>query len=240
LFYFFSGDADRWRPLGWFYVVPLILFFVSQGRGYYLAPAYPLLFAGGAVWLEKRVTSRKAAVRLSVYCAVAFALLAGSALTAAITLPIAPIHSAWWNFASRQNGDLVEEIGWPDLVETIADLREKLTSADQQHLGILAGNYGEAGAINLYGPERGLPPAICGTNSYWWRSYPEPPPEVIIAIGFDREFLDKYFETAELVAHNTNRLGVANEETTGHPDIFLCRKLKLPWPRFWKDFQRFG
>ena len=56
-YYFFSREQCQWRALGWLYVVPFVLFLVSQGRGYYLAPAYPLLFAGGAVCLE-RILSR--------------------------------------------------------------------------------------------------------------------------------------------------------------------------------------
>jgi 4-amino-4-deoxy-L-arabinose transferase-like glycosyltransferase len=239
-FYFFSAKAKQWRPLGWLYLVPFVLFFLSQGRGYYLAPAYPLLFAGGAVWSEKIASQWRSSVRRSAYITVALVLLVGSALFGAVVLPNAPIHSAWWRFAISQNGDLVEEIGWPELVETIARVRDNLSPTDRQHLGILAGNYGEAGAINLYGPQHGLPSAISGTNSFWSRGYGNPPPEVLIVVGFDRDFVDHYFHSAELVAHTFNRANVANEETTDHPDIFLCRGLNLPWPEFWKNFQRFG
>ena len=155
-------------------------------------------------------------------------------------LPIAPIHSRWWNFAVANNGDLVEEIGWPELIETVARVRDRLPPADRERLGILAGNYGEAGALNLYGPQHSLPPAISGTNSFWWRGYGNPPPEVVIVVGFDRGFVDYYFRSGELVAHTSNAEGVMNEETKEHRDIFLCRGLKLPWDQFWKIFQRFG
>ncbi len=239
-YYFFAPNAKQGRALGWLYVVPFILFFVLHGRGYYLAPAYPLLFAGGAVWLEKTVSRWQPRFRRLTYVAVGLALFAGGAVAGAVVLPIAPIHSRWWNFAVANNGDLVEEIGWPELVETLARVRDRLPAADRERLGILAGNYGEAGAINLYGSQHGLPPAISGTNSFWWRGYGNPPPEVVIVVGFDREFVDYYFRSAELVAHTSNRQGVVNEETREHPDIFLCRGLKVPWDQFWKTFQRFG
>ena len=239
-YYFFAPNEKQWRGLGWLYVVPLILFFVLQGRGYYLAPAYPLLFAGGAVWLEKTVSRWQPRFRHLTYVAAGIALFAGVAVAGAVVLPIAPIHSRWWNFAVANNGDLVEEIGWPELIETVARVRDRLPPADRERLGILAGNYGEAGALNLYGPQHSLPPAISGTNSFWWRGYGNPPPEVVIVVGFDREFVDYYFRSGELVAHTSNREGVMNEETKEHRDIFLCRGLKLPWDQFWKIFQRFG
>jgi hypothetical protein len=125
-------------------------------------------------------------------------------------------------------------------VETIARVRDSLPESDRARLGILAGNYGEAGAINLYWPAHGLTRAICGTNSFWARGYGDPPPETVIVVGFDREFVEHHFESAEVVARVTNRYGVANEETTQRPEIFLCRDLRGGWAEFWKTFQRFG
>jgi len=239
-YYFFAPNEKQWRGLGWLYVVPFILFSVLQGRGYYLAPAYPLLFAGGAVWLEKTVSRWQPRFRHLTYVVAGLALFAGVAVAGAVVLPIAPIHSRWWKFAVANNSDLVEEIGWPELIETVARVRDRLPPADRERLGVLAGNYGEAGALNLYGPQHSLPPAISGTNSFWWRGYGNPPPEVVIVVGFNREFVDYYFRSGELVAHTSNREGVMNEETKEHRDIFLCRGLKLPWDQFWKIFQRFG
>ena len=51
-FYFFDKDGRRYRLIGWMFLVPFVLFLVTQGRSYYLAPAYPMLFAGGAVLIE--------------------------------------------------------------------------------------------------------------------------------------------------------------------------------------------
>ncbi|HEY6306815.1 MAG TPA: hypothetical protein VI488_10215 [Candidatus Angelobacter sp.] len=85
------------------------------------------------------------------------ALVAGIIGAAALRLPLAPINSAWWRVANDNNGDLREEIGWPELVETVAGIRDSLPPQDRTRLGVLAGNYGEAGALNLYGPKYGLP-----------------------------------------------------------------------------------
>ena len=134
-YYFFAPNEKQWRALGWLYVVPFILFFVLQGRGYYLAPAYPLLFAGGAVWLEKTVSRWQPRFRHLTYVTAGLALFAGVAVAGAVVLPIAPIHSRWWNFAVANNGDLVEEIGWPELIETVARVRDRLPPADRERLG---------------------------------------------------------------------------------------------------------
>ena len=240
LFLFLSPKAGRWRALPWLYVVPFVLFLLAHGRGYYLAPAYAVLFAAGAVWMEDMFRRWRPRWSRTGYAIAAVLLLADVALVSAVVLPAGPVGSASWNFAVKQNEDLAEEVGWPELVETIARVRDSLPQSDRARLGILAGNYGEAGAINLYGPAHGLPRAICGTNSFWERGYGDPPPETVIVVGFDREFVEHHFESAEVVARVTNRHGVANEETTQRPEIFLCRGLRGGWAEFWKTFQRFG
>ena len=67
-------------------------------------------------------------------------------------MPTAPVNSAWWNISNAAQGDHREEIGWPELVQEVARIRDSLTPEERAHLGIIGTNYGEAGAINLYGP----------------------------------------------------------------------------------------
>ena len=109
---------------------------------------------------------------------------------------------------------------------------------ERTRTGILTANYGEAGAINSYGPAYGLPEAISEVNSYWSRGYGNPPPETLVVLGFHRESVDKFFESCELAGHVTNQFGVENEETTYHPDIFVCRQPRYPWPELWKMLRR--
>ncbi len=240
-FYFFSRPAARYRALGWMYAVPLLLFVIAKGRGYYLAAAYPMLFAAGSVWGEQWLRSLRrpwaATVRGLAWAALTFNV----AVAAAFALPLAPVNSAWWKIESKVNGDLREEMGWPELVETVAGIRDSLPSQDRARLGILAGNYGEAGALNLYGPKYGLPRAISGINSFWQRGYGDPPPQTLILVGISRRFMDRNFTGCELAGHTWNRYRVENEETQDHPDIFVCRGLlDQSWPEFWKNFQYFG
>ncbi len=239
-FYLLSPQGKRYRALGWMYVVPLVLFVVAKGRDYYVAGTYPMLYAAGAVTVERWLTSVRSSRASTIKKCVGAALVLDAAIAAAVALPIAPIDSAWFRVANQVNGDFREEIGWPELVETVARIRDSLPAEDRAHLGILGTNYGEAGAVNLYGPQYGLPRAISGVNSFWYRGYGDPPPEVVIVMGLSRDVLETKFTSCELAVHTSNRYGIANEETSRHPDIFVCRGPRPNWPEFWKHFQYYG
>jgi hypothetical protein len=240
VFYFVSKRGRPFRAVGYLYVIPLITFFVAKGRGYYVAPGYPLLYAGGAVFGAELIVNLRLAWRISLTWLAWASVTITIFFAAAYFVPLAPVDSDWARRAFTVNDDFREEIGWPELVNTLAQIRDSLGPSERTRLAILAGNYGEAGAINLYGKDYGLPKAICGTNSFWARGYGDPPPDTLIVIGFSREFGDKYFESCELAGHITNKYGVANEETTDHPDILICRHLRESWPEFWKKFRRYG
>jgi hypothetical protein len=162
----------------------------------------------------------------------------GGVVVAAVVLPVAPVGSAWWEKANM--GDFREEIGWPELVAEVARIRDSLPVEERGRTGILASNYGEAGAINLYGAAFGLPRAISGVNSYWLRGYGDPPPEALIVLGLSSERANDLFESCELAGHVTNRYDIKNEETLEHSDIFVCSRPRNPWPEFWNKFRHFG
>jgi len=239
VYVFASPEGKRFRMIGWMYTIPLALFAVAKGRGYYLAPAYPMLFAAGAVWGERWVNSLAQGWKRFVLAVESVLLAAGAAAPAAIILPLFPIGSPR-NIALRINGDLREEIGWPELVATVAQIRDSLPAEKRNGVGILPGNYGEAGAIDLYGPARGLPAAISGINSFWQRGYGDPPPGTLIVIGFSREFVDANFESCVYAGRNANPYGLKNEESEYHPDIFVCGAPRKPWPEFWLHLKYYG
>jgi hypothetical protein len=239
-FYLFSAKGKSYRTLGWMYVVPLLIFVVAKGRDYYLAPAYPMLYAAGSVFAERQLQSLRPARAAILRRLVWIALAVDIAIMAAVTLPVAPVNSAWFKIANEVNGDFREEIGWPELIETVAHIRDSLPAEDRAHLGILTTNYGEAGAVNLYGPQYGLPRAISGVNSFWEKGYGNPPPQVVIVLGMSRESVEKKFAVCQLSAQSWNRFQVQNEETVDHPDIFVCRGLIQSWPDFWKNSRHFG
>ncbi len=239
-FYLIAKAGQRFRPLGWMFVVPFVLFLATKGRSYYLAAAYPMLLASGAVLMEQWLASLRVA-RARLVQGITFGAFAVSGVVfASVALPVAPINSPWWDFANGINGELKEEIGWPELVQTVAGIYAALPAQDKLQAGILTDNYGEAGAINLYGPTYGLPKAISGVNSYWLRGYGNPPPQTLIVLGFSSVQAYRVFESCQPAGLITNRYGVRNEETRNHSVILLCRGPRGTWPELWKSLRSFG
>ncbi|MBA3544134.1 MAG: glycosyltransferase family 39 protein [Chthoniobacterales bacterium] len=232
--------TEGFRMLGWMFVVPLVLFAIARGRFYYMAPAFPMLFAAGAMLWERWLAQRRATAARAGRALSWMALGAGATFSAVTMLPIAPINSAGWRLTRKLHDNFSEQIGWPELARTVAGIYQALPEGEKSRAAILAGNYGEAGALNLYGRPLGLPEAISGINTYWWRGYGPEPPEVVILVGFSRASAERFAQQVELAGHVTNPYGVRNEETEDHPDIFVCRAFKKSWPDFWKTFQRFG
>ena len=229
----------RYRLLAWMYLIPLALFAIGKGRGYYLGAAYPMLMAMGAVLGERWLGSMSRGMQRTIKIAYPALLTACGVFFCLIVIPLAS-SGPLKNFALKNNGDLREEIGWDELVKTVAGIRDSLPPEQRGNFGILVANYGEQGAIEILGPAYHLPPPISGTNSAWLRGYPEPPPSTLIVLGLDQEYVDRTFTECRLAGHNGNSLGVHNEESNDHPDIFVCGPPKLPWPEFWKEYQAFG
>ncbi len=239
-FLFATHEGERYRMLGWMYVFAFAALFAARGRDYYLAPAYPMLLAAGAVWGERWVSSlSERAARIARRVAWRSMLVSGC-ITAALTMPVAPLGSAWWRIADAANGNFNMEVGWPDIAATVAGIRNSLPAEDRASLGILAGDEGVTGAINLYGRSYGLPTAISGMNSNWMRGYGNPPPETVIALELKRDFLDRNFASCAWAGRLTNPYGIVNFTIRGYEDVYVCRHLLEPWPEFWKHFRYYG
>ena len=125
---------------------------------------------------------------------------------------------------SAVHDNFVEQIGWPELVESVATIYAALPTDQRARTAILAGNYGEAGAINLYGPAHGLPEAISGVNSYWARGYGEPPPQTLIVLGFRRDAAERAVRELLPRGRVANRYGDPERGDQGPPG-------HLPLPR---------
>ena len=231
--------SPKYRLLAWMYLIPLALFVIGKGRGYYLAAAYPMLIAMGAAAGEQWLASLPRLGRRTVEATFFIGLALFGLYFGAVILPLAS-SGHLKAFALKNNGDLREEIGWNQLVRTVAGIRDSLPPEQQANVGVLVGNYGEQGAIEVLGQAYDLPQPISGTNSAWLRGYPEPPPSTLIVLGWSREGAESTFASCRLAGRNGNSLGVHNEESDDHPDIFVCGPPRLPWPQFWKEFQRFG
>jgi hypothetical protein len=166
-------------------------------------------------------------------------MLAFGVYAACVLVPIAS-SGKLKDFALARSEDLREEQGWDIFVQTIAQVRDTLTPAQRASVGIVTANYGEQGAVEILGRSSGLPVPISLTNSAWLRGYPTPQPTMLIVTGLDFDDVSAAFTGCRLAAQIPYPAHLNNEESKYHPDIFLCGPPRLPWPEFWKKYQRFG
>jgi len=239
-FYFVREEGRRYRLLGWTFAITFAVFAVAGARAYYTAPLYPMLIAGGCVLFGNLVGGLRPIWSRLAYGVQWTAIVVLGLNFALLVLPVAPMGSHLWQITSKLHDQFREEIGWPDLAASVATVYRSLSPEEREHTGILTGNYGEAGALNLYGPGLGLPRAMSLTNSFWYRGYDPRLPQTVILTGFDLEEASKLFGSCVVAAKNTNPFGVENEESREHPDILLCRNLRMPWPAYWESSRRFG
>lgn len=229
----------RYRMLAWMYMVPVVVFFLSKGRDYYTAGAYPMLMAMGAATCERWLGAIPAWSRRTLEAVFFAGLGAYGAFVIAGWIPLAssgPLR----DFALQHSSDLREEIGWDEMVRTVAQIRDSLTPEQQAHLAITTGNYGEYGALDILGPAYGLPEPTGTTNSEWLRGYPSQPITTIIALGIRPEEADQIFTNCRIAGHNGNAEGIHNEELDYHPFIFVCGPPRKPMSVVWKEHQDFG
>jgi hypothetical protein len=206
----------RWRFLGISWILLAVIFMATGGKPYYLAGMFPLLLAAGAPRFR---------LRRDVAIAIALSL----AVNAVISLPLLPAHDAGPVIAL--NPDVGETIGWPDLVHQVAAVRRKVPGP----VVILTSNYGEAGAIDRYGPALGLPRAYSGHNAFGdWGPPPDRPAEVVTVGGG----LDRHLRGCRAAAHIGNHAGVDNDEK-GAP-IMICTGPRTTWSQEWPSIKHLG
>jgi Dolichyl-phosphate-mannose-protein mannosyltransferase len=229
----------RYRLLAWMYVLPVAIFWLNKGRFYYVAETYPALLAMGAVVGESWLAHLSKYPRRALITVFFAGVTVMGAYASAQIVPIAssgPLR----DYALKQNEDLREEIGWDELVRTVAQIRDSLPADQRAHLGITTGNYGEYGAIDILGRAYGLPQPIGTTNSEWFRGFPDPPPTTFIVLGLRPEQANAIFTGCRLAGHNVNAEGIRNEESLYHPDIFVCGPTRESGSQLWKEHRDFG
>ena len=233
----FGASMKRFRTLGWMFVVTFALFLINKGRGYYTGPSYVMLLTAGCVWFENWLGTRTEKTRRLGFGLLWGTQVIGSLIGISLMKPIAPINSPLWDITSDVNGEVVEMVGWQDLTAQVAEIYQSIPESEKPRTVILAGNYGEAGAFDLYGDEYGLPRIITGANSMWYRGYGEPEPETVIVVGFESSYARKFFNRCVYSGTVKNSYSVKNEETKFHTGLYICREPRHPWSEMWQDMQ---
>jgi hypothetical protein len=242
---FIGHKGRRYRSLAWTYVVVLGLFIALHGKNYYVAPIYPMLFAAGAAGFEK-LTERRWGWSKPAY--VALVVITG-ALLAPIASPIlSPANFLRYQKAlgiepaqaeHQNNGPLPQyfsdEFGWENMVEQVARAYHDLSSDEQTRTAIFANSYGEAAAVDFFGPRYGLPRAISNHNSYWIWGPREYDGSSMIVLGSDGTGDRQHFRSVEADGEVEHPYSTRDEHFT----IWLCRGLKVNLKQAWPSIKKF-
>ncbi|HEU0245633.1 MAG TPA: glycosyltransferase family 39 protein [Gaiellaceae bacterium] len=218
------GEGLRpWRSLGFAYLVLLGLVLIVAGKPYYPAPLLVCLLAPGAIvvtrWLGSR--ARRALLAGAIVVTAAFSIVVG--------LPVIPVDRLQGTFVAEVNEDAIETVGWPQLVAAVGRVHAELPARERGTAVVLAGNYGEAGAVDRYGPALGLPPVYSGHNAYARFGMPEGSAGPVIVLGYGDPSID--FVDCRPAATVDNGVGLANQEQGG--SIFVCRGPRGSWRDAW-------
>jgi len=231
-----------YRACGWAYLAVLILMMTQASKPYYLSPIYPILFAAGAVVTERAAAKGRAWLRPVAVGAVAVSGL----LLAPLAKPFLP-PDAYVAYASAfgigPGTDERHEVGrlpqfyadmqgWKEMAEAVARVYRSLPPGDRSKACIFARNYGQAGAMERFGPDLGLPPVISGHNSYWMWGPGSCSGRVVIVIGGDREDYASSFAEVSAGGRFECRDCMPYEN---HQTLWVARDLQAAladvWPR---------
>ena len=241
-FYFFSETGKQFRALGWAWIFTAGVILALDPRVYYLYPAYPTLLAAGSVtwesWLARRWLK-------SLQIAYPVLMVLSGALIAPFAIPVLPVktylrYSQALHFQQPaiekwKLGPLpqiyADQFGWKEMVATVARVYHGLPPDLRAKTAIFAQNYGQAGAIDFFGPAYGLPKAISGHQNYFFWGPRDFTGESVIVLQGRLEKLQDQFATVTKVATVYHPYSMPSE----HFDVFYCQDLKWPlreiWPR---------
>ncbi len=231
------------RMVGCTCVWALVLLVALHGKSYYAGPLYPTLLAAGGVALE-RVNRPPAGTVLRWGTAAALILFMVALLPLGVPL-LPPPKMARYARAigataalqtnvgalERLPQDYADMLGWEEQVRAVAEVYGSLSPADRARTVLLAANYGEAGALDFFGPRYRLPPVVSPTGSYWFFGPGDKPGDVVVTIGATRADLEPWFATVRAARRIRSPWSVAEERDLM---VFVARDphrtLQEIWP----------
>jgi len=180
LIFYFRITGARYRLLGWAFIFVYLILSLLRAKPYFLAPAYPLLFAAGAVVFERLRLRPWLAWMRPAY--VALLALAGI-LLAPDVMPILPPATVVRAYGSLTQA-LADRLGWDSLTHTVERVYAGLPPAQRAQACVLASNYGDAGALSQLAAPGRLPPVISGHNNYYLWGPGRCTGQVLIGVGY--------------------------------------------------------
>src|ERR1700735_2984500 len=242
-YFLFHREGKRYRVLGVTYLAFLAVMMALHAKDYYVAPIYPMLFAAGGVYWEDLIQRRAGMRWMRVTLPVLVVAL--GALAAPLVIPILPIakvvpymESLGIKLPHTETHDseplpqhFADEFGWPEMVAAVADVYNAMPPDERAKTGILAGNYGEAGAIDFFGARYGLPKSISAHQNYYYWGPRDYTGESLILLQWDLDDAQRYCQSVEKGPALDPYYGMDEERYT----ILVCHGLKAPlasaWPK---------
>jgi hypothetical protein len=240
----------RWRVLGLTFVLFFVTMYVLHAKDYYLFPIYGMLFAAGAVVIERALTRLSHPQRRWLQPALVVAAVVVSIPIDLLVLPILSpekyiaythaLHLEPPKTEVAHNGPLPQvfgdQFGWRELVKQVADIYWSLPPDVRARTGIFASNYGEAGALNMFGPAYNLPAPVCAhQNHYFWGDHGFNG-ENLIWLQWGPMSIGRMCNGVEQVGEHYHPYGMAEENRP----IYLCRGLKKPLRELWPDLKHWN
>ncbi len=249
LAWLFSPAGRRFRVLAWTYVALFALFVIFKGKDYYLFPIYPMLMAAGAVaweqWSIRRTWVRPVLVLLVLFTSAILAPLALPVFTPDRLLVYEQrIHVQPPKSEVAHNGLLPQyfgdQFGWEELVNEVAHDYNSLPDDLRSHTIIFANNYGEAGAINMFGPKYGLPEAISAHQNHFFWGPPAPPQGTVgsnaLVLQSSVEGLAKRCNSVQVLSVHFHPWGMPEE----NGPILFCHGLKVSLQQIWPQLKHWN
>jgi len=233
LVFYVRRTGARYRLLGWTFLFVYVLLTILRTKPYFLAPAYPILFAAGAVVVERlRLRPRLAWIRPAY---VALLALAGI-LLAPDVMPILPPATAARAYGSLQQV-LADRLGWENLTRTVERVYAALPPTQRAEACVLTSNYGEAGALQLLGQRGRMPPVISGHDNYYVWGPGRCTGQVLIGVGFAPADIRHTYAHVTLAATQRCRDCVVYEQDV---PIVVGSKPRIPNPlRLWPQVKQY-
>lgn len=235
IFYFFRKEFKQYRAIGFIWLTTFIILVVNiHSKGEYIAAAYQILFAAGAVLIERWSALPK---RFWVKYSIIIPVLTSGILISPLARPLLS-PEVFINYQSNlgleppsSEGQQLEELpqfyadmfGWEDLAQDVSKIYQSLSEDERKTTVVYCSNYGKAGAIEYYSKKYPLPKVVCPHNSYWYWWYEAGTPTTIIIIGGDMEDHLESLEQVEIAGLHKTKYAMPYENNLS---IYIGRRLK--------------
>jgi 4-amino-4-deoxy-L-arabinose transferase-like glycosyltransferase len=240
---FFDRRLAAFRIVARACVTTFLLLGVLHGKPYYIGPIFPVLSAAGAVWLEGLARPR---LRMALAWGIGIAAVAFGSALLPLGLPVVPpgpmaryAAALGVGAATRTNTggqlplpqDYADMLGWKEQAEAVVAVVATLTPAEREGTVLYGGNYGEAGALDLYGRRLGLPPVVSQAGSWYFFGPGPSGTEVVVTLGVEpEEAAAAQCGSLVMAARVPNPWGVEEERDV---PILVCRNPGVTMRELW-------